>query len=59
VNRILCGVDVSKEWLDAYVEPGGMAGRFGNDAAGIAELAGFCRSHGVELAVMEASGRYE
>jgi transposase len=59
VIKTFCGVDVSKDWLDAHVEPGGAAGRFGNDAAGIGDLAGFCRSHGVELVVMEASGGYE
>jgi transposase len=59
VNKIICGVDVSKDWLDAHVEPGGAAGRFGNDPAGIAALAVFCRAGGVELVVMEASGRYE
>jgi transposase len=59
VSRTICGVDVSKDWLDAHVEPGATAERFGNDAAGIAGLAGFCRDHGAELAVMEASGGYE
>lgn len=59
MNKIHCGVDVSKEWLDAHVEPGGAVGRFRNDAAGIAELAGLCRAHGVDLLVMEASGGYE
>ncbi|KUM23587.1 hypothetical protein AU467_33400 [Mesorhizobium loti] len=52
-------MDVSKEWLDAHVEPGGVAGRFRNDAAGMADLATWCRGHGVELAVMEASGGCE
>jgi transposase len=59
VNKIICGVDVSKGWLDAHVEPGGAAGRFRNDAAGIADLAAWCRGHDVELAVMEASGGSE
>jgi transposase len=59
VNKIICGVDVSKEWLDAHVEPGGLTGRFRNDAVGIADLAGLCRTAGVELVVMEASGSYE
>ena len=36
MNRIICGVDVSKDWLDAHVWPGGAAARFANDAAGIA-----------------------
>ena len=49
VNRIICGVDVSKDWLDAHVEPGGAAGRFGNDADGIAELGAFCGGHAVDL----------
>jgi transposase len=59
VNKIICGVDVSKGWLDAHVEPSGAVGRFRNDAAGIGDLAGFCRAGGVELVVMEASGSYE
>lgn len=59
MNPIICGVDVSKEWLDAALSPAGMTGRFRNDAAGIAELAGFCRDHGATLVVMEASGGCE
>ncbi|PWJ86885.1 transmembrane secretion effector [Mesorhizobium loti] len=59
MNRIICGVYVSKDWLDAHVWPGGAAARFANDAAGIAALWLFCRSHGAALAVMEASGGYE
>jgi transposase len=59
VNKTHCGVDVSKEWLDARVEPSGAQGRFRNNAAGIAELAAFCREHGVDLVAMEASGGYE
>lgn len=59
MNTIICGVDVSKQWLDAHVGGSGVAQRFGNDAAGIAALAGFCRQHGVALVVMEASGGYE
>ncbi|TIP27882.1 MAG: IS110 family transposase [Mesorhizobium sp.] len=52
-------MDVSKDWLDTHVVPGGAAGRFRNDAAGIAELAAWCQANGVELVVMEASGGYE
>ena len=59
MNRIICGVDVSKDWLDAYVRPSGVFERFANDAAGISALSEFCRTHGVELVVMEASGGYE
>ena len=59
MNKTYCGVDVSKDWLDALVGPAGVVGRFRNNATGIAELAAFCRAHGVELVVMEASGGYE
>ena len=59
MNKIICGVDVSKQWLDAHVVPCGAACRFANDAQGIAELAGFCLNHSTGLVVMEASGGYE
>ena len=59
MNRIICGVDVSKDWLDAHVRPSGAFARFANDATGLEELLVFCRSHRVELAVMEATGGYE
>ena len=47
---------MSKRRLDAHVEPLGTFASFDNDAAGIAELAIFCRRHGVQLVVMEATG---
>lgn len=59
MNKIICGVDVSKQWLDAHIGPTDVAQRFSNDAAGITALAGFCWQHGVALVVMEASGGYE
>lgn len=59
MNNIICGVDVSKDWLDVHVEPTGASGRFGNDMAGIGELFAFCRGYNVELVVMEASGGCE
>lgn len=57
--KTICGVDVSKAQLDAWVEPGGAFASFDNDTAGIARLAAFCRQHGVSMVVMEASGGYE
>lgn len=56
--KIICGVDVCKAWLDAWIEPAGHR-RFANSAEGVAELAAFCRAHGAELVVMEASGKIE
>ncbi len=57
--KIICGVDVSKAKLDVCIEPGAIFGQFGNTAAGIAELAAFCRQHEAELVAMEATGGYE
>lgn len=57
--KTFCGVDVSKARLDACIEPGGIFDSFDNDAAGIAALADFCRRHGAQLAIMEATGSYE
>lgn len=54
----ICGVDVSKAWLDGWIEPGGYR-RFANDEGGIAELAGWATGHGTGLVVMEASGGIE
>jgi len=59
VIKTICGVDVSKARLDAWIEPEGAFAQFDNDAGGIAQLATFCREHEVELVVMEASGGYE
>jgi transposase len=59
VKKTICGVDVSKAKLDACIEPGHRLASFDNNAAGIAELAAFCREHAVTLVVMEASGGYE
>ena len=59
MNRIICGVDVSKAWLDCRIRPGNVFERYANDADGIGELARLCKEHGVDLVVMEASGGYE
>lgn len=52
----ICGVDVSKTMLDAFVASSGRHARFGNDAEGIAALAGLCAEEGVDLVVMESTG---
>jgi transposase len=52
-------VDVSSEYLDARVGRDGAFTRAENNPAGITELADFCRTHGVDLVVMEATGGYE
>lgn len=57
--NIICGVDVSSETLDARIGKDGPFERFANTPEGIEALAGFCRTHAVELAAMEATGGYE
>lgn len=59
MTRIICGVDVSKDFLEARIGQEGAAASFPNHAEGIAELAVFCREQDVELVAMEASGGYE
>jgi transposase len=56
--KIICGVDVSKAWLDAWIEPAGHR-RFANTAEGVAELGTWCRAQDAGLVVMEASGGIE
>lgn len=57
--KIICGVDVSSERLDARVGLEGAELSVDRSAEGVAELLGFCQRHGVELVVMEATGGYE
>ena len=59
MTDLICGVDVSSAVLDVRLGRDGEARRFANDAAGVAELAGFCQQHQVALAVLEATGGYE
>lgn len=59
VADTVCGVDVSKDWLDAHIAPVGAFKRFANTDAGIAELAAFCHTHATSLGIVEASGGYE
>jgi len=53
----ICGVDVSKAWLDTFVA--GTHRRLANTEQGCRHLAELCRQQGVELVVMEASGGLE
>lgn len=56
---MICGVDISKEHLDAVIWPSDVFRRFDRDASGIEALAAFCRQHGVEMLAMEATGGLE
>jgi transposase len=58
VTAIICGIDVSSDALDIHLRGAAQPPRrFANTTQGIAELAEFCRQHGANLAVMEASWR--
>jgi transposase len=59
VTKIICGVDVSSQTLDARIGRAGKPERFARTEAGIAALAAFCQANGAELVVMEATGGYE
>jgi transposase len=59
VTRIICGVDIASSSLAARIGRDGTGLTFANTQQGIAELAAFCESHGVELVAMEATGGYE
>src|SRR5215469_928070 len=59
VTRIICGVDVSSDSLEARIGREGAAASFPNRAEGMAELAVFCHAQQVELVAMEATGGYE
>ena len=53
----ICGVDVSKAWLDSWAAE--RYQRFANTAEGVGQLLLFCRESDVDLVVMEASGGVE
>lgn len=59
----ICGVDVSKYYLDAgfalATPKASLSARFDNTSEGIESLAAFCRQHEVTLVVMEATGGFE
>jgi len=57
VAKTICGVDVSSTALDARIgHDDGPWGRFDRSNEGIAGLIAFCRTHAVDLVVMEATG---
>ena len=59
MTKIICGVDVASQSLDARIGPEGPVGHFPSTPEGIEALAAFCAAHGVELVAMEATGGYE
>ncbi len=59
MSRILIGVDVCKDFLDAHARPAGAKHRFDNTAAGIEQLVAWVRSFAPERIVFESTGPYQ
>jgi transposase len=59
VAKIICGVDVSSERLDARIGLEGAVVSVDRSVEGVDELLAFCRRHEAELVVLEATGGYE
>jgi len=59
MQRIIIGVDVSQDFLDAHVRPTSMRKRFANTEAGIAELVAWARPLAAERILFESTGPYQ
>jgi transposase len=57
--RLIVGVDVSKDSLDAYARPVNLRKRFTNDPAGIAELVAWVKPLAPERVIFESTGPYQ
>jgi transposase len=52
------GIDVSKDWLDVHVLPGGVSLRVANSGPGIAQLKRSLLRHDIALVAIEATGKW-
>lgn len=59
MQRIIVGIDVSQDHLDAFIRPKGLRKRFNNTDAGIAELVIWVKPHAAERIVFESTGPYQ
>jgi len=59
MSRILIGVDVCKDFLDAHARPAGVKQRFDNTPAGIEQLVAWVRTLAPERVVFESTGPYQ
>lgn len=57
-KQVYAGVDVCKEWLDAYLHPIGLRMRFANTCEGLKRLKRWLAGYDVVLVVMEATAKY-
>lgn len=56
--KAFAGIDVGKNQLDVYIHPAGVRLRLLNDKTEITKLIRELSAHGVELAALEATGKY-
>lgn len=59
MSRILVGVDVCKDFLDAHARPAGLQQRFDNNPAGIQQLVAWVQTLTPERVVFESTGLYQ
>src|SRR5882724_8921333 len=59
MSRILVGVDVCKDFLDAHARPTGVQKRFDNTPAGIEQLVAWVRPLAPERVIFESTGPYQ
>jgi transposase len=59
MSRILIGVDVCKDFLDAHARPAAVQKRFDNNPAGIEQLVAWVRTLTPERVVFESTGPYQ
>jgi transposase len=59
MSRILIGIDVCKDYLDAHARPSGQRQRFDNTPAGIEQLVAWVRTLAPERVVFESTGPYQ
>lgn len=59
MSRILIGVDVCKDFLDAHARPAALQRRFDNNPAGIALLVAWVRGLAPERVIFESTGPYQ
>lgn len=59
MQRIIIGVDVSRDFLDAHVRPTAARRRFPNTSDGIAELVAWAKPLAAERILFESTGPYQ
>jgi len=59
MSRVLVGVDVCKDFLDAHARPAAVNHRFDNNPAGIEQLVAWVRTFAPERVVFESTGPYQ